>query len=273
MQDRDRCWNGIEQRLRLRGVRDRTLAAATVSVPCAAEASLPSTNGYTHVLPLSVTGRALSETGTPDALSKTGAVIPTWLATSISPEPPRTREILETGDQGEGADRRSLEIKQALRLRMEVGVYFSGSPIRNNCLCIAPRPGPISIASPFQVQRRNDSSMPPARTEGRLQNTGVGEHRSELIRHRLKRLRCGRWHQSRNPNGQQCPDRSGRSEGRCFRQQRSEGRCFRQHRVRYGCCSRHGCCCRRWHREIRRVPLRRRVRRGHWHQIGSCRCC
>ena len=104
------------------------------------------------------------------------------LSSAISPEPPRTREILETGDQGKGADRRSLEIKQALRLRMEVGVYFSGSPIRNNCLCIAPRPGPISIASPFQVQRRNDSSMPPARTEGRLQNTGVGEHRSELPR-------------------------------------------------------------------------------------------
>ena len=167
----------------------------------------------TPVLPLSVTGRALSETGTPDALSKTGAVIPTWPATSISPEPPRTREILETGDQGEGADRRSLEIKQALRLRMEVGVYFSGSPIRNNCLCIAPRPGPISIASPFQVQRRNDSSMPPARTEDRLQHTGLGEHRSEHMRYRLGRLHsfqgcpCGRWHQSRNPNEQQCPRR------------------------------------------------------------------
>ena len=34
-----RCKTGIEQRLRLRGVRDRTLAAATVSVPCAAAAS------------------------------------------------------------------------------------------------------------------------------------------------------------------------------------------------------------------------------------------
>ena len=49
-------------------------------------ASLPSTNGYTHVLPLSVTGRALSETGTPDALSKTGAAVPTWPAPEQEPQ-------------------------------------------------------------------------------------------------------------------------------------------------------------------------------------------
>ena len=37
----DRCWNGIEQRLRFRGVRDRSLAAATVILPCAVAACWP----------------------------------------------------------------------------------------------------------------------------------------------------------------------------------------------------------------------------------------
>ena len=59
-------------------------------------ASLPSTNGYTHVLQLSVTGRALSETGTPDALSKTGAAVPTWPATSMPRFPCETTADLKT---------------------------------------------------------------------------------------------------------------------------------------------------------------------------------